>query len=112
VKTDLVQALGSFLVGFVGWLVLSAMHLEGEVVYGAVFALGFIAGMVGRWPLGPATLLVGIAASYPVLLATGVFVSLGENFELYAVVLALVALGGFAIGNLMVRARRWVEPSR
>jgi hypothetical protein len=112
VKNDVGPGLAAFLVGFVGWLELCAIHVEGEALYVSVFSLGLIAGTVGRWPLGPIALLAGIAASYPVLLATGVFASLGENLELYAVVFALIALAGFAAGNLIVRGRRRVEPSR
>ena len=111
-KSDLVQAFGSFLIGFIGWLVLSALHPEGAAVYVVAFGLGFVAGTIGRWPLGPIVLLVGIAASYPVLLATGVFAFSGENFAVNAVVFALLAVAGFAVGNLMVRARRRAEPSR
>ena len=111
-KIDFVQGFGAFLVGFVGWLALSAAHLGGEVVYVAVFALGFVAVIVGRWPLGPIALVVGIAAGYPVALATGIFDFLGENWLVYAVVFGLLAVAGFAFGDLMVRARRRAEPSR
>jgi hypothetical protein len=90
----------AFLVGLLGWLLVGYRHLTGELVFFAALLVGAIAGALTRRPVAIGGLVAGILAAYPIALAIGLIVFLGENWLIYAVMASALATVGFFLSIL------------
>jgi hypothetical protein len=89
-------------VGFVGWLGVSVLHIEGIWGFLMPVALGMIAGLIARRPIFIAALWLGMLAAYPAALTLGTIAFLGENWALYAVLCLLAAAAGFGASLALI----------
>ena len=105
-RLDLRSLAIAFVAGLIGWLAVSALHLTGEPVFFAAFLIGAIAGMLTGRPAAIAGLVAGILAAYPLALAMGSIVFLGESWATYAAVAAAVGAAGFLVSSWVASRSR------
>ncbi len=106
-------ALVSFLVGLVGVLSVSAFHVADAVPFGSAVVIGAVAAAVAgeqRAATALPAVLLGVLASYPVGLALGAIAFLGDEWQVAAGLLLILATAGFFGLLAVVRVARAFTP--
>lgn len=98
-----VAIITAFAVGLIGFLLVAALHLEGPWSWVAVVVVGAVAGLMSRRVVGLLGLVAGIVATYPIALWLGVFVFLGELWEVVLILSATLAAAGFLVAFVVLR---------
>jgi hypothetical protein len=93
-----VIALVAFFVGLLGVLGVAALHLADAAPFGSAVVIGAVAAAVTgeqRAATALPALLLGVLASYPVGLAVGAIAFLGDEWQIAAGLLLILATAGF-----------------
>jgi hypothetical protein len=110
-------ALVAFFVGMLGVLGVAALHLADAAPFGSAVMVGVVAAAVAvavageqRAATALPALLLGVLASYPVALALGVIAFLGDEWQIAAGLLLILATAGFFGLLAVVRVARAFAP--
>ena len=112
-RTTPAIALGAFFVGMLGVLGVAALHLADTAPFGSAVMVGVVAAAVAgeqRAATALPALLLGVFASYPVVLALGVIAFLGDERQIAAGLLLILATAGFFGLLAIVRLARAFAP--